>query len=105
MSASPSIVSAPTLPGVPPTTTTNYYGKLSLLTTNGGTPVKGPGQANDYVQVSAIYYLNTITPLFTYLGGYSRQGMGTYPVYVSAIVKNEPALLNFEHVAIYTNEP
>jgi len=99
------IVSAPTLPGVQPTVATNSLGKLSLLTTNGGTPNKGPGAANDYEQVSAIYNINTITPLFTYLGGYSRQGNSSYPVYVTAIVKNEPALLNFEHTAIYTNEP
>ena len=111
------ITSAPTLPGVPAVVSTNSLGYLTLLsgytvTTNSGTvstnsvaAVKGPGSANDYVQVTATYYVNTITPLFTFLGGYSRTGWNTFPAHASAIVKNEPALLNFEHVVIYTNEP
>ena len=112
------ITSASTLPGVPPTTSTNSLGYLILLsgynvTTNSGTvstnavaAVKGPGNANDYVQITADYYVNTITPLMAaYGGGYSRQGWNTFPVHVSAIVKNEPALLNFEHTNIYSDEP
>lgn len=112
------IISASTLPGSPPVTSTNSLGQLTLLsgynvTTNSGVvhtnavaATKGPGQANDYVQVTATYYVNTITPLMAaYKGGFSRQGWNTFPVHVSAIVKNEPALLNFEHTDIYTNEP
>ena len=95
-------------------TTTNSLGQLMLLsgytvTTNSGIvstnavpAVKGPGNANDYVQVTATYYVNTITPLVAAYGsGYSRQGWNTFPVRVSAIVKNEPALSEFrahEHV-------
>lgn len=114
------IVSAPTLPGVPANVVTNtvpngptYLTLVSgyTVTTNSGTvstnsapAVKGPGGANDYVQITATYYVHTITPLMGYIGGYSGVG-STFPVHVSAIVKNEPALLNFEHTAIYTNEP
>ena len=100
------IVSAPTLSGIPPTVTTNELGKLTLVQTNGATANYGPGNANDYIQIRATYTINTITPLFSYLGGYSRQGVTSataYPIYVSAIVKNEPALLNFKHTAAYTN--
>jgi hypothetical protein len=65
---------------------------------------KGPGNYNDYVQITAIYQVNTITPLMGYMSGYS--GVGTsFPVHVSAIVKNEPALLNFEHTNMYPSEP
>jgi Flp pilus assembly protein TadG len=111
------ITSAPTLPGVPANVSTNSLGYLILLsgytvTTNSGTvstnsapAVVGPGYANDYLQITATYHVNTITPLFSFLGGYSRQGWNVFPAHVSAIVKNEPALLNFQHVAIYTNEP
>jgi len=107
------ITSASTLPGVPPVTSTNSLGQLILLSgyTNSGSStnpvpaVQGPGQANDYVQVTGTYYVNTITPLMAaYSGGYSRQGWNVFPVHVSAIVKNEPALLNFEHTAIYPGE-
>ena len=112
------ITSASTLPGVEPDVTTNNLGYLVLLsgytvTTNSGVvstntvpAVKGPGGANDYVQITATYYVSTITPLMAaYSGGYSRQGWNTYPVHVSAIVKNEPALLNFEHTNMYSDEP
>jgi hypothetical protein len=99
-----SIVSAPTLPGVPPVTTTNSLGYLILLQTNGATAIKGPGNANDYIQITATYQVNTITPLMSYMNGYSGVG-NSYPVHVSAIVKNEPALLNFEHTNIYSDEP
>jgi hypothetical protein len=112
------IVSAPALAGQPPVTTTNSLGQLTLLsgynvTTNNGTvstnsepAVKGPGNANDYVQVTATFYVNTITPLVAAYGsGYSRKGWTTFPVRVSAIVKNEPALLNFEHTNMYSDEP
>ncbi len=100
--------------GDPPSTTTNSIGKLTLMSTypdpNSGDLITtaatpGPGAANDYVQIVANYQINTITPLFGYLGGYSRQGWNKYPVYVSAIVKNEPALLNFQHTNIYSSEP
>ena len=114
------VYSAPTLPGVPPVTSTNSQGQLTLqsgftVTTNGSTgsvstntvpAVKGPGNANDYVQVTAIYEVNTITPLVAAYGsGYSRKGWTVFPVRVSAIVKNEPALLNFEHTNVYSDEP
>jgi hypothetical protein len=112
------ITSAPTLPGVPPVTTTNSIGDLTLMSgytvttnavsgtvsTNSAPAVKGPGAATDYVQISANFQVKTITPLVQFLGGYSRQG-GAFPVYTSAIIKNEPAYLNFQHQAIYTNEP
>jgi Flp pilus assembly protein TadG len=112
------IISAPTLPGVPAVTSTNALGQLTLqsgytVTTNSGNvttntvpAVKGPGNANDFVQVTATFYVNTITPLVAAYGsGYSRQGWNTFPVHVSAIVKNEPALLNFEHTNMYPDEP
>ena len=113
------IISASTLPGVPPVTSTNNLGQLTLLsgysvttnsttsavTTNSVAAAKGPGAANDYIQVTANYTINTITPLLGYLGGYSRSGWNSFPVHVSAIVKNEPALLNFEHTNIYSDEP
>jgi Flp pilus assembly protein TadG len=97
------ITSQSTLPGVPPKTTTNSFGDNSL---SPATP--GPGNANDYVQITAVMTVRTITPLMTYLGGYSHQGYFEYPVHVSAIVKNEPALLNFKHIGVYdyeTNHP
>ncbi|MCE0521999.1 MAG: pilus assembly protein [Methylacidiphilales bacterium] len=112
------ITSAPTLPGAPAITTTNNLGYVILLSgytvstnsgivsTNSVPAVKGPGGANDYVQITATYFVNTITPLMAAYGnGYSRQGWTIFPVHASAIVKNEPAFLNFEHNAIYTNEP
>ena len=110
------ITSAPTLPGVPANVSTNSLGQLILLsgytvTTNSGVvstnsvpAVKGPGGANDYVQITATYKVNTITPLMGYIGGYGGVA-NVFPVHVSAIVKNEPALLNFQHLAMYTNEP
>jgi Flp pilus assembly protein TadG len=110
------IYSASTLPGDPPNVTTNN-GVLHLVsgftvTTNAGTvstnsvpPVPGPGNAGDYVEITAVYNVGTITPLFGFFLGQRRASPGTsgYPLRVSAIVKNEPALLNFEHLAIYTN--
>jgi Flp pilus assembly protein TadG len=98
------ITSAPTLPGVPPVTSTNSLGYLTLLLTNGGPANVGPGGATDYVQITATYRVNTITPLMGYMSGYSGIG-STFPVHVSAIVKNEPAILNFEHTNIYSDEP
>ena len=110
------ITSAPTLPSVPANVSTNSLGNLTLLSgynvttnsgvvsTNGAPAVKGPGGATDYVQITATYQVNTITPLMGYLGGY--KGLASvFPVHVSAIVKNEPAYLNFQHQAMYTNEP
>jgi hypothetical protein len=91
------ITSAPTLPGAPPTLSSDG---LTLLSSNGGAANVGPGAANDYVQVTVTYPLHTITPIFSYLGGFGRQGMNVYNVRVSAISKNEPALLNFLE---YTN--
>jgi Flp pilus assembly protein TadG len=111
------IYSATTLPGVEPNVATNALGYLTLLsgynvTTNSGIvstntvpAIAGPGGASDYVQITAIYYVHTITPLMAaYGGGYSRGGWTTYPVHVSTIVKNEPALLNFEHTNMYSDE-
>lgn len=99
------ITSAPAISGVPPTVSTNSAGKLTLLLTNGGTANAGPGAANDYVQITVSYTIPTITPLFGYLnGGYSRVGMNKYPVIFSAIVKNEPAGLNFLHTNMYSGE-
>jgi len=98
------ITSAPTLPGVPPVTVTNATtGYLYLQSTNGAANW-GPGSYNDYVQITAIYHVNTITPLMGYMTGYSGL-QNTFPVHVSAIVKNEPALLNFEHTNLYPGEP
>ncbi|HEV3273054.1 MAG TPA: TadE/TadG family type IV pilus assembly protein [Candidatus Methylacidiphilales bacterium] len=113
-----SIVSAPTLPGVPAVTETNSLGYVNLLSgytvttnssagtvsTNAVPPVTGPGGATDYVQITATYYVNTITPLVGYMRGYNGIG-NVFPVHVSAIVKNEPAYLNFEHTNIYSDEP
>jgi Flp pilus assembly protein TadG len=110
------ITSASALSGQPPVTTTNSVGDLILLSgytvnTNSGTvstntvpAVKGPGGANDYVQITATYQVSTITPLMGYVSGYGGIG-NVFPVHVSAIVKNEPALLNFQHTNIYANEP
>jgi Flp pilus assembly protein TadG len=112
------ITSAPTLPGVPANVSTNSLGNLILLSgytvttnvgsgvvsTNSAPAVKGPGGATDYVQITATCQVNTITPLMGYLGGYSGV-KNVFPVHVSAIVKNEPAYLNFQHTNIYANEP
>ncbi|HEY0256526.1 MAG TPA: TadE family protein [Candidatus Methylacidiphilales bacterium] len=92
------IISEATLPGVPPIVTTNG----AWLDLSGPTNL-GPGQYNDYVQISATYHVGTITPLMGYLTGYGGIG-NTYPVHVSAIFKNEPAILNFEHTNIYPGE-
>ena len=100
------ITSAPALPGEDATTMTNGVGWLFLLQTNGSPAFKGPGQKNDYVQISVTFPVGTITPLMEW--GYTNgsNGLGnSYPVHVSAIVKNEPATLNFEHLAMYSNEP
>jgi TadE-like protein len=84
-----------------------------IVTTNGGTvttntvpALPGPGWAGDYVQVTATYHINTITPIPGWLGGFTGRGFttGYWPARVSAIVKNEPALLNFEHTNIYVDE-
>jgi len=48
--------------------------------------------------------ITTITPLMGYLGSYDHAGWNHYVVRVSAIVKNEPATLNFEHTNIYGGE-
>lgn len=100
------VVSAPTLPGSPPEITTNAAGIITLL--NGTNAANaGPGDANDYVQVTATYNLHTITPIFGFLSGFQRgttHSINVYPVRVSAIVKNEPALLNFQHNDMYSDE-
>jgi TadE-like protein len=102
------ITSAPTLPGVPARVETNAIPNgpsyLILLQTNGSPAITGPGNANDYIQITATYQVSTITPLMSYMNGYSGIG-SVFPVHVSAIVKNEPALLNFEHTNIYSDEP
>jgi len=97
------ITSSPTLPGQDPVTSTNSLGYVILQLTNGGPANIGPGSANDYVQITATYHVNTITPLMGYMNGYNGIG-STFPVHVSAIVKNEPALLNFQHTNIYADE-
>jgi Flp pilus assembly protein TadG len=112
------IFSAPALAGQPPDVTTNN-GVLHLVsgftvTTNSGvvstnavSPVPGPGNAGDYVEITAVFNINTITPLIGFFTGQHRAGPGNsgYPLRVSAIVKNEPALLNFEHTNMYSDEP
>jgi hypothetical protein len=102
------IVSATALPGAPPVTITNGSGYVTLIEAAGttNTPANaGPGGEDDYVQVTATYTLHTITPLFGFLNGFSRgTNVDYYPVRVSAIVKNEPALLNFEHTNMYPDE-
>jgi hypothetical protein len=103
--ASISISNAPTLPGVPPNLTTNSLGQVILVQSDGTAALKGPGFANDYIQITATNTITTITPLFTFLGGYSRAGMNSYVARVSAVVKNEPALLNFQHTNMYSDEP
>jgi hypothetical protein len=99
------VVSASALPGAPPVIVTNN-GIVTLMQSTTTAATDGPGQANDYVQVTATYSLHTITPLFTFFsGGFKRgQSINIYPVRVSAIVKNEPALLNFEHTNMYQDE-
>jgi Flp pilus assembly protein TadG len=102
------IVSATALPGAPAVTITNGSGYVTLIEATGSTNTPandGPGGEDDYVQVTATYTLHTITPLFGFLNGFSRgTNVDYYPVRVSAIVKNEPALLNFEHTNMYPVE-
>ena len=99
------VVSASALPGAPPVIVTNN-GIVTLMNTTTTAATPGPGAADDYIQVTATYSLHTITPLFTFFsGGFKRgQSINIYPVRVSAIVKNEPALLNFEHTNMYGDE-
>lgn len=109
------IISAPVVAGQPPLLVTNngvlHLVATSTVTTNAGvvstntTTVAGPGNANDYIQITATYQVSTITPLMNYLGGYTHEGTSSYPLRVSAVVKNEPALLNFAHTSIYSDEP
>jgi hypothetical protein len=98
------VVSAPTLEGQAPHVQLNSYGDLNLLLTNDTQPNLGPGAARDYIQITATNRIYTITPLYSYLNGYSRGGVNSYLVTVSAIVKNEPALLNFQHTNYYPDE-
>jgi hypothetical protein len=111
-----SIYSAPSVGTEMPQTTTNN-GVLQLVsgyTSNlvNGQPVitpvpavAGPGNAGDYLEVTAVYKINTITPFPTWFGGFNRSGMkGGFRLRVSAIVKNEPGLLNFQHTNIYADE-
>lgn len=101
------VTSASTLPGAPPVIMTNAStGFVTLMETTNTVANVGPGGANDYIQVTATYSLHTVTPLFTFFSGGFRRGqnINVYPVRVSAIVKNEPALLNFQHLAMYSNE-
>jgi hypothetical protein len=98
------IVSASALPGSPPVIATNN-GIVTLMESTNQVANDGPGAANDYVQVTATYSLHTITPFCTMFGGYQRgKGINVYNVRVSAIVKNEPALLNFDHTNMYQDE-
>ena len=109
-----SIFSAPAVAGNPPATnlvngvlhlasgyTTNGMGAVTAVP-----PVAGPGNADDYVEIIANYNVGTITPILTWLGGYNGRGVpGGYNLRVSAIVKNEPATLNFLHTNMYPDEP
>jgi Flp pilus assembly protein TadG len=100
------VTSATALPGAPPVLTNTANGVI-LLESTGTAANPGPGGASDYVQVTATYTLHTITPLFGMMNGFQRgttHGIDYYPVRVSAVVKNEPALLNFEHNAMYSDE-
>jgi Flp pilus assembly protein TadG len=111
------IFSAPSVAGLPPSTTTNngvlhlvsgysYTTNGSTVTTNSVAAVAGPGAANDYVEIIATYNIGTITPILSFLGGYGGNAVpGGYNLRVSAIVKNEPAALNFLHNPIYSDEP
>jgi hypothetical protein len=100
------VTSAPSLGYTSPTLLTNNYGNLILLQVGGAAAVRGPGAEGDYVQVAVTNYtLHAITPLFGWLGGWSRVGFSTYQVYRSAISKNEPALLNFQQTNLYSDEP
>jgi Flp pilus assembly protein TadG len=102
------VTSASALPGAPPVIVTNGSGYITLMDGATNVPaVDGPGNAGDYIEVTATYQLHTITPIFGFLNGFQRgptKGYDTYPVRVSAIVKNEPALLNFEHTNMYSDE-
>jgi len=103
------VTSASTLPGAPPVITTNGATKyITLMAADGSTAEQGPGNASDYIELSATYNLRTITPIFGFLGSWTRgttnHSVNVYPVHVSAIVKNEPALLNFEHTNMYPDE-
>jgi Flp pilus assembly protein TadG len=102
------ITSATALPGAPPVTATNgSTGVIQLMEATNVAANDGPGAASDYVQVTATYTLHTITPLFGMMGAFQRgttHGIDYYPVRVSAIVKNEPALQNFEHTNMYPDE-
>jgi hypothetical protein len=111
------IFSAPSIGAEMPAVSTNN-GVLHLVsgfsvTTNGNTvttnavnPVAGPGNAGDYVEITATYHIQTITPIPSWFGGYNGRAVaGGYPMRVSAIVKNEPAIQNFEHTNLYSDEP
>jgi hypothetical protein len=99
------VISATALPGAPPVLTTNgTTGVVTLEEANGVAANVGPGNASDYVQLTATYNIRTITPLFYLIGFNHSTNITMFPVRVSAIVKNEPALLNFEHNAMYSDE-
>jgi Flp pilus assembly protein TadG len=111
------IFSAPSVGAEMPAVTTNN-GVLHLVSgyqvttnglsvsTNSVAPVAGPGGAGDYVEITATYSIQTITPIPSWFGGYNGRAVsGGYGMRVSAIVKNEPALLNFEHTNLYPDEP
>jgi Flp pilus assembly protein TadG len=97
------VVSATELPGAPPVIVTNS-GVITLMTSTNTAAVAGPGNASDYVQLTATYNIHTITPLLYLLGLNRGTNMTIFPVRVTAIVKNEPATSNFEHNAYYSDE-
>jgi len=97
------VVSATELPGAPPVIVTNS-GVITLMTATNTAANPGPGNASDYVQVTATYNIHTITPLLYLLGLNHGTNITVLPVRVTAIVKNEPATLNFEHNAYYSDE-
>ncbi len=110
------ILSAPTLPGVAAVTSQDGSTLLQPVYDSNGNIVgstaanAGPGGQGDYIQIHATYTISTITPVFGIFSGlYTRNAAsGTgYPCRVSAIVKNEPALLNFStnaYPAVYSGE-
>jgi Flp pilus assembly protein TadG len=98
------VVSATALSGAPPVLSTNSSGVVTLMEATGVAANDGPGNENDYVQLTATYNVRTITPLFYFLGLNRGTNMTIMPVRVTAIVKNEPATANFEHTNMYSDE-
>jgi len=56
-------------------------------------------RGHDYIQITATYQVNTITPLVSFTGGSSWQGWNVFP---GARLSD---WAQFQHLAIYMNEP